>query len=419
MSDKKRTKLYLEPLDGDAVPKQPTDAGSPVVPADAAPVGAPSSGAAMPPSFEPLRVPADGMRATDMHAPAGLDAVSDDADGAGDTDIADIADGKASASKTGSSVDPLLARPHTGSIMLCIVFGIVALAAAFIVWWVAVQSMGGQEYDNLAYDGFSGALPGWMAALAGILAKSFSLGGLSVSVAAVIDVVLGVVAVAVGTARKRWRALVQMAVFAVVAFALAELLKHMLPRPILNLSSLNDAGNTSPSGHAAMAAVAAIALLCVVPRALRALVAVLGALYTAFVGLSVIAGGWHRPTDIVVAMFLVGGLALLALAFTRTSGMDEPGTRVSSASVQIAGTVMIVGGLMAGAYGLYLVWQLAPGLQYSAKWASGAAHISGAVLVFAVVSLMFGLTLAMRHITAAPLSKAGLVGAPPAPPKRR
>ncbi|NEG97096.1 phosphatase PAP2 family protein [Bifidobacterium sp. SMB2] len=409
MSDKKRTKLYLEPLDGDAVPKQPTDAGSPVAPADATPAGATPSGAAMPPSFEPLRA-----SSSDMGASTGLDAVSD----AAPVDIADGADGRAS-SKTGSFDDPLLARPHTGSLMLCIVLGIVALASAFIVWWVAVQSMGGQEYDNLAYDGFSGALPGWMAGIAGVLAKSFSLGGLSISVAAVIDVVLGIVAVAVGAARRRWRALVQMAVFAVVAFALAELLKHMLPRPVLNLSSLNDAGNTSPSGHAAMAAVAAIALLCVVPRALRALVAVLGALYTAFVGLSVVAGGWHRPTDIIVAMFLVGGLALLALAFTRTSGMDEPGTRVSSASVQIAGTVMIVGGLMAGAYGLYLVWQLAPGLQYSAKWAAGAARISGAVLVFAVVSLMFGLTLAMRHITAAPLSKAGLVGAPPAPPKRR
>ena len=64
-------------------------------------------------------------------------------------------------------------------------------------------------------------------------------------------------------------------------------------------------------------------LLCAVPRVLRALVAVIGWAYTVLVGLSVIAAQWHRPTDVIMALLIVGGLALLALATTFASGMDE------------------------------------------------------------------------------------------------
>ena len=49
-------------------------------------------------------------------------------------------------------------------------------------------------------------------------------------------------------------------------------------------------------------------LLCAVPRVLRALVAVIGWAYTVLVGLSVIAAQWHRPTDVIMALLIVGGL---------------------------------------------------------------------------------------------------------------
>ena len=41
-----------------------------------------------------------------------------------------------------------------------------------------------------------------------------------------------------------------------------------------------------------------------------------------------------------------------------------------------------------------------------------------ALLTAAVSALVLGITLAMRQLTASPLTKLGLVGAPPAPPKR-
>ena len=163
---------------------------------------------------------------------------------------------------------------------------------------------------------------------------------------------------------------------------------------------------------------ASVMLLCAVPRVLRALVAVIGWAYTVLVGLSVIAAQWHRPTDVIMALLIVGGLALLALATTFASGMDEPGTRVSSASVQIVGSVMLTIGVLGILYGAYIIWQIQPGLAMSAEWTNAGAYVSTALLTAAVSALVLGITLAMRQLTASPLTKLGLVGAPPAPPKR-
>lgn len=96
--------------------------------------------------------------------------------------------------------------------------------------------------------------------------------------------------------------------------------------------------------------------------------------------------------------------------------MDEPGRRVSSVSVQIVGSVLITGGLLLLAYSGYVIWQVVPGLNVSASWAVQGANVSAVVGIAGVAMLAFGLLLALRQITAAPLSRLGLIGAPPAPP---
>ena len=55
----------------------------------------------------------------------------------------------------------------------------------------------------------------------------------------------------------------------------------------------------------------------------------------------------------------------------------------------------------------------------SAEWARSGAVAASIILICGATTLVFGLVLAMRQLTAAPLTKLGLVGAPPAPPKRR
>ena len=167
-----------------------------------------------------------------------------------------------------------------------------------------------------------------------------------------------------------------------------------------------------------LAAACAVILLLAVPRAARALAGIIGVIWSWTVGVSVIYGQWHRPSDVAMSILLVAGLALIVLVFTRTYGMDEPGSRVSSVSVQIVGSVLITGGLLLLAYSAYVIWQVVPGLNISASWAVLGSIVSAIVGVAGVAALTFGLLLALRHITAAPLSRLGLIGAPPAPPKR-
>lgn len=315
--------------------------------------------------------------------------------------------------------DPLTVRPRMSSRVLCVVFGVLFIGLAFVVWWFAVRTEDGQSYEDLVFSDFRDSLPAWVWSLAGPFVRVDwgSIGAARLNLTVIVSLVLGVAALVTATVRKRWWLLGQFAVFAAVCFA-ATYLKELLPRPFI-INTDSQSANSAPSGHTMLAAAAVTLLVFAVPRVARAWVALLGAAYTTVIGFSVIAGGWHRTSDVVMGLLLVGGIALLTLVFTRVSGMDEPGSRASSASVQIVGTVMITGGLLACLYALYLVWQIQPGLSLSATWASAGAHASTFALIGGTAALAFGLVLALRQITASPLSRAGLVGAPPTPPKQQ
>ena len=278
-----------------------------------------------------------------------------------------------------AQADPLTRHPRVSSIVLCVVFGLLMLAASAGVWWLGVRTMDGQSYEDIVWSKFDAALPGWLAPVVHVFAIS--------AVVITVSVIMGAIAFAVLIVRKRWLSIAQLAVFGGLCFAAAELLKPLLPRPyLINLES--NPNNSAPSGHVILAAAASVMLLCAVPRVLRALVAVIGWAYT------------------------------VLRATTFASGMDEPGTRVSSASVQIVGSVMLTIGVLGILYGAYIIWQIQPGLAMSAEWTNAGAYVSTALLTAAVSALVLGITLAMRQLTASPLTKLGLVGAPPAPPKR-
>ncbi|MBT1173740.1 phosphatase PAP2 family protein [Bifidobacterium sp. MA2] len=304
--------------------------------------------------------------------------------------------------------DPLADRPRISSRVLCVVFGLLLIAAAFGVWWLGVHTEAGQSFDDMAEVSFPGAVPGW---LGGLLALGTHL------VVVIGSALLAVAAAAVVAVRRRWWLAGQLVAFGVLCFA-STLLKPLLPRPFIIHTEIVD-GSSAPSGHVTLAVACSIALLLAVSRGWRWVAALVGMAWSAFVGLSVIYGQWHRPSDAAMATLLVGGIALIVLAFTRTSGMDATGSRRSSAGVQIVSSVSLTASVMAVLYGAYVVWQIVPGLTMSAKWAQTSSVAASSILVVAAVVLVFGLTLMMRQITAAPLTRLGLVGAPPAPPKRR
>lgn len=307
-----------------------------------------------------------------------------------------------------AKLDPLAVRPRISSRVLCAVFGLLLIAAGFGIWWVCVFTEDGQSYDELVWKNLSTNVPGAVGGLMPLVAQSWLVIAISCLLA-----VIGVVSALV---RRRWWLVGQIVVFAVVCLAVTRI-KGVLPRPFI-INTDSPAANSAPSGHTMLAAACAVILLLAVPRAARALAGIIGVIWSWTVGVSVIYGQWHRPSDVAMSILLVAGLALIVLVFTRTSGMDEPGSRVSSVSVQIVGSVLITGGLLLLAYSAYVIWQVVPGLNISASWAVSGSIVSAIVGVAGVAALTFGLLLALRHITAAPLSRLGLIGAPPAPPKR-
>ena len=307
-----------------------------------------------------------------------------------------------------AKLDPLAVRPRISSRVLCAVFGLLLIAAGFGIWWVCVVTEDGQSYDELVWKNLSTNVPDAVGGLMSLVAQSWLVIAISCLLA-----VIGVVSALV---RRRWWLVGQIVVFAAVCLAVTRI-KGVLPRPFI-INTDSPAANSAPSGHTMLAAACAVILLLAVPRAARALAGIIGVIWSWTVGVSVIYGQWHRPSDVAMSILLVAGLALIVLVFTRTSGMDEPGSRVSSVSVQIVGSVLITGGLLLLAYSAYVIWQVVPGLNISASWAVSGSIVSAIVGVAGVAALTFGLLLALRHITAAPLSRLGLIGAPPAPPQR-
>jgi membrane-associated phospholipid phosphatase len=118
--------------------------------------------------------------------------------------------------------------------------------------------------------------------------------------------VLGVVALVQG------RVVRAMAAVGLVGVSVgsAELLKHGLPRLPWVLPPGRAA--TIPSGHAAVAVSLGLALVLAAPPLLRPTAALMGAMYAAAVGFSLVALGWHYPSDVAAAFCLCGLWACVA-----------------------------------------------------------------------------------------------------------
>lgn len=89
------------------------------------------------------------------------------------------------------------------------------------------------------------------------------------------------------------------------------------------------AGNSLPSGHTTIAASIALALVLVLPPRLRGIAAVAGAAYAALTGVATMSAGWHRPSDAVAALLVVGVWATLVGALLVL--FQRPGVDSSSA----------------------------------------------------------------------------------------
>ncbi len=99
----------------------------------------------------------------------------------------------------------------------------------------------------------------------------------------------------------------------------AETLKPLLAHPHARIYGDEITAASWPSGHASAATALAMCAVLVAPRHLRPTVAVLGAIFAAAVGFSLLMLAWHLPSD-VVGGYLVGTLwVALAVAGLRAA----------------------------------------------------------------------------------------------------
>ena len=133
---------------------------------------------------------------------------------------------------------------------------------------------------------------------------------------------LALVAVLRGRPRSALLVIVLVAVTSVSSQVLKALLAY--PRHDSAAGTTFIAPEAFPSGHATASMTLAIALVIVLPPILRPAAALVGAAVALGVSFSIVALGWHFPSDVVGGYLLATGWALVLLAALRESQARFP-----------------------------------------------------------------------------------------------
>jgi membrane-associated phospholipid phosphatase len=138
----------------------------------------------------------------------------------------------------------------------------------------------------------------------------------------------GILLIAIALGRKRPRVALAVAVVMGMAPLTAELLKPLLAHPHSPIYGDEISAASWPSGHASAATALAMSAVLVAPQRLRPTVALLGVIFAAAVGFSLLLLAWHLPSD-VVGGYLVGTLwTALAVASLRAAEARSRSRRV-------------------------------------------------------------------------------------------
>jgi membrane-associated phospholipid phosphatase len=161
-------------------------------------------------------------------------------------------------------------------------------------------------------------------------------------------------------ARRRPSLLLQILVIVGGANLTVQVVKDFVVQRTALAEDIDITPNSFPSGHTGLAVSVALALILVCPARIRGLVAVLGTIWVSAAGIGTIAGGWHRPSDVVGALLVTGAWTFLllaadaALALARTprgpAGMAHPRDARAghgvSALLAVLGAIAIAGGMV-------------------------------------------------------------------------
>ncbi|UWP86235.1 phosphatase PAP2 family protein [Dactylosporangium fulvum] len=259
------------------------------------------------------------------------------------------------------------------------------------VWRFFVQTEHGQLLDYVALTGNSIG----RARVESVVHNT--LNGISVLSLTVATIVIGFIALA----RRR----VALAVGAVLliggANATTQLLKAVIYRPDLGVDVERAAvGNSLPSGHTTIAASVAVAFVLVLPAKARGPGALVAALFAALAGVATLSAGWHRPSDAVAALLIVGAWAAVTGLFIVLAQRRHGGVEYGPPSTYMTLFLALLSlGLLAGAgLALYVTDDaLATAVEDLSRRRLFAAYAGGALGIAGTAGLMVASVLATVH----------------------
>lgn len=270
-------------------------------------------------------------------------------------------------------------------VLLCILGVLVASAAVVLLADGAVSTARGQRLDELALRGGTAD----EGPLTGVVFPALD----TVTIPVVVIALLAAAVLAL--LRRRYRVIVQIALLTFGANITTQVVKGL----VLDRTALADqvavTPNSFPSGHMTLAASVAVAVTVAVPQGVRSLTGILGVAWTAAAGTGTIALGWHRPSDAIGALLVVGAWSCLVLMVEprpTPSSPDQKRPRHSGATGALllgAVTVVAAVGLVLALLALPTPLRLSDaGDQSLAYGASALAMIAGSAAVMTVVLLL-------------------------------
>jgi len=306
-------------------------------------------------------------------------------------------------------------QPRVVPRLLAALVTVLGAVGVHMMWEFFVNTAVGQRIDRAAFEGAAAFEQGrlWQVAepVLNVVSYALVIGG-------------AVVAVLIAVLRRRVLLAIQMFVLVGAANLTTQLVKYWYPRPSLS-PGWAGYSNSLPSGHTTVAASVSAAMLLAAPRRWRPLVAVLGAGWTIVMGLSTMVGRWHRPADVVAAVFVVVAWAAVICAITSARTLDRPDGEASDefrlgypggshrlfnpaaavgvvprASWLVASFLALLGGICTLIW-IFVIFRLLdanPDMSsyYVTAYGGGAAGVVGVTL------LCFAMLLVLRQATGAP-----------------
>ena len=205
---------------------------------------------------------------------------------------------------------------------------------------------------------------------------------------------IGVALIAVAAARGRYRHAAAAAVLLGGSAASSQVLKPFLAfdrhHDFLGLAQINAAA--FPSGHATASMALALAAVLVVPPAWRRATAIAGGTFALGVSFSILALGWHFPSDVVGGHLLATIWCLFAVAGLRVAGAlwpERPRREPATIAIQPQHARAVIGSIAIAAAttaALFLPRAADYAERHTAFAAVAAAILVGAATLLATVT---------------------------------